>query len=246
MNKKALLIIGGILAIITISFIVTALANNKLEKIVFIHYKKGYGKVATPSQKSLTCYTFITPTKVRWKNLPVNYIINPRNPVQNLDENLVISAVVNAAEEWDNYTSKELMNNNYTIDYSLSAGTQDYKNVISFGNYSDPNVIAVTTVWYNPATKEIVEFDIMLDVDWNWGDAVLQCNSNETFTNSSCKVMDLQNILTHEFGHGIGLGDVYDSACSEVTMYGYSDYGEVKKRTLEQPDITGLQTLYGA
>jgi len=99
MNKKVLLIIGGILAIITISFIVTALANNKLEKIVFIHYKKGYGKVATSSQKSLTCYTFITPTKVRWKNLPVNYIINPRNPVQNLDENLVISAVVNAVEE---------------------------------------------------------------------------------------------------------------------------------------------------
>jgi hypothetical protein len=29
-------------------------------------------------------------------------------------------------------------------------------------------------------------------------------------------------------------------------MYGYSDYGEVKKRTLEQPDITGLQTLYGS
>jgi len=30
-----------------------------------------------------------------------------------------------------------------------------------------------------------------------------------------------------------------------VTMYGYSDYGEIIKRTLEQPDITGLQTLYG-
>jgi len=30
-----------------------------------------------------------------------------------------------------------------------------------------------------------------------------------------------------------------------VTMYGYSNYGETSKRTLEQPDITGLQSMYG-
>jgi hypothetical protein len=34
-------------------------------------------------------------------------------------------------------------------------------NVITFGNYPEEGVIAVTTVWYNPATKAIVEFDIM-------------------------------------------------------------------------------------
>jgi len=27
-------------------------------------------------------------------------------------------------------------------------------------------------------------------------------------------------------------------------MYGYSDYGEIIKRTLENPDITGLLKLY--
>jgi predicted Zn-dependent protease len=57
--------------------------------------------------------------------------------------------------------------------------------------------------------------------------------------------MDLQNIATHEFGHAVGLGDIYDTACSSVTMYGYSDYGDTVKRTLETPDITGLRTLYG-
>jgi len=40
------------------------------------------------------------------------------------------------------------------------------------------------------------------------------------------------------------LADVYETACSDVTMYGYSDYGEIDKRTLEAPDIKGLQTLY--
>ncbi|MBU2577818.1 matrixin family metalloprotease, partial [Patescibacteria group bacterium] len=95
-------------------------------------------------------------------------------------------------------------------------------------------VIAVTTIWYNPATKAIVEFDIMFDTDWTWGDATIDTAK-----------MDLQNIATHEFGHGVGLADVYDSACSAVTMYGYSDYGETQKKTLETPDITGLQKLYG-
>jgi len=57
--------------------------------------------------------------------------------------------------------------------------------------------------------------------------------------------MDLQNIATHEIGHGVGLADVYQTACSEVTMYSYSTEGEIIKRTFETPDITGLQKLYG-
>ena len=82
----------------------------------------------------------------------------------------------------------------------------------------------------------------MFDIDWIWGDA----DPNNDGIVDNPNVMDLQNIATHEFGHGIGLDDVYNSECSEVTMYGYSDYGEIKKRTLEQPDVTGLQKLYGA
>jgi hypothetical protein len=249
-------------------------SNSDIEKLVFIHYKKGSGKPPVEvlkceepnaldiarelyinkganlqtlaKLKTPKCYTFLTPTKVKWKTLPVNYVINPINPIQLLDENRVVSAIYNAAEEWDYHTSVELMNNQYTIDYSATPGVRDYKNVIGFGNYGDPNVIAVTTIWYSRVTNQIVEFDMIFDIDWTWGDAVAQCSSNETFTNSSCTIMDIQNIATHEFGHAIGLGDIYVSSCSEVTMYGYSEYGEVKKRTLEQADIIGLQTLYGA
>jgi hypothetical protein len=252
-----LLITLLVLSTMSIAFAKAQTNNSDIEKLIFIHYKKGSGKPpvevlkceepnsffqTTAKLNAPKCYTFLAP-KVKWKILPVNYVINPINPVQILDENQVVSAIYNAAEEWDSHTSVELMNNQYTID-SATPGVRDYKNVIGFGNYSDPDVIAVTTVWYNKATNQIVEFDMMLDVDWVWGDAATQCNSNETFTNSSCVVMDIQNIATHEFGHAIGLGDVYNPVCSEATMYGYSDYGEVKKRTLEQPDITGLQALY--
>lgn len=57
--------------------------------------------------------------------------------------------------------------------------------------------------------------------------------------------MDLQNIAVHEIGHGLGLADVYEAVCSEVTEYGYSTEGETKKRSIEPADITGLQSLYG-
>ncbi|MFA4820107.1 MAG: matrixin family metalloprotease [Candidatus Aenigmatarchaeota archaeon] len=203
-----------------------------LEKIEFIHYKKDFAK--PEAAKAPSCYKFLTSTKVRWKTLPVNYVINPTNP-QGLDEGFISSTVFTSAETWDASTSKELMNDAYTVDYTATYGVQNYVNAITFGNYPSAGVIAVTTVWYNPATKSIVEFDLMFDTDWVWGDVTV----NPT-------VMDLQNIATHELGHGVGLADVYDTTCSAVTMYGYSDYGEIQKRTLEQPDITGLRTLYGA
>ncbi len=207
-------------------------SKEPLEKIEFIHWKKDFEKPA--KAKEPKCYKFLTGSKIRWKTLPVSYVINPTNS-QNLEEDFIKSAIFNSTEIWDANTSKELMNNYIIIDEKATYGVQDYVNAISFGDYPTEGVIAVTTLWYNPATREIVEFDIMFDTDWTWGDAGQ--NSN---------VMDLQNIATHEFGHAIGLGDVYNSACSEVTMYGYSEYGETRKRTLEIPDITGLQTLYGA
>lgn len=205
-----------------------------LEKIEFIHYKKDFAKPeAGNPPRPPACYKFLTPTKVKWAVLPVNYEINPTNP-QGLNEEFVTTAIFNSAETWDAATTRELMGNNYGVDYTAAYGVQNYENAIVFGDYPTEGVIAVTTVWYNPAAKAIVEFDVMLDTDWVWGDATV----NQT-------LMDLQNIATHELGHGVGLGDIYDSVCSAVTMYGYSDYGETQKRTLEQPDITGLNKLYG-
>lgn len=212
-------------------------APPDLEKIEFIHYKKGYGKPEGRGKppKAPACYKFLTLGKnpIKWQELPVNYVINPTNP-KGLDESFIANTVSTSAETWDVATTKELMNDTYTIDYTATYGVQNYENAIAFGNYPTAGVIAVTTVWYNPVTKAIVEFDVMFDTDWSWGDATVDATK-----------MDLQNIATHELGHGVGLADVYEDACSAVTMYGYSDYGETQKRTLETPDITGLQKLYG-
>lgn len=241
MKKLGLGILIGVV-VLALSGVAVAISNQgaekskapDLEKIEFIHYKKDFAKPeAAKAPKPPSCYKFLTGSKVRWTALPVSYVINLTN-TQELTQDFITNAVFNSAETWDGAISKELMNDVYTVNYTAAYGVQDDKNAIVFGNYPTKGVIAVTTVWYNPATKSIVEFDIEFDTDWSWGDATI---------NSS--VMDLQNIATHELGHGVGLADIYSSTCSAVTMYGYSDYGETQKRTLETPDITGLQTLYG-
>ncbi len=55
---------------------------------------------------------------------------------------------------------------------------------------------------------------------------------------------DVCNIATHEAGHITGLDDLYATADSEMTMYGYSKAGETKKITLEIGDTNGCIAIY--
>ena len=235
-----------------------------LEKVVFIHYKKGYGGVCDndgicepelgenpscsdckkdkeePEDPTTTCYAFLDKW-AKWQELPVDYVIDPNNP-DGLTQDFVTSAISAGAEEWDAWTGSELFNDAYEVVYdgSWDSDTPDGRNEMVFGNYPQNGVIAVAIVWGYftgpPSSRRIVEFDVLFDTDFTWGDAT----DPET-----PDVMDLQNIATHEIGHGAGLADLYDTVCAEETMYGYSNYGDTKKRDLNAGDITGIQKLYG-
>lgn len=199
-----------------------------LERTVFIHYANGR---TVNSAKTLSCYKLLG---AKWRSLPINYVINPAV------ETIVPGAVSAGNETWDAATSKEIFNDAYSLDETADwdGDSPDGRNEYSMGNYSQSGVIAVTVIWsgipIGSRGRQIVETDVMFDTDFAWGNADL-----------NPAVMDMQNITVHESGHVVGLGDIYNSGCSEVTMYGYSGYGETKKRTLEQPDITGLQKMYG-
>ncbi len=197
-----------------------------LTRVTQIHYAKGGGNARAP--KTDPCYKL-----AGWKwstKLPIKYTINPNYA---LPADTIRNAITAADSEWDKATSKRLFAEPETGAYPWKI--YDGKNSISFGNYDQSGVIAVTVTWYTTRTKEAVESDILFDTDFTWGDADA----------TSQKVMDLQNIATHEIGHTLGLGDLYTSSCTAVTMYGYSGYDETAKRTVEQQDITGLQTIYG-
>jgi hypothetical protein len=94
-------------------------------------------------------------------------------------------------------------------------------NTVIWGYFSGP-----------PRWREIVEFDILFNTEFSWGDADVDDY-----------VMDLQSIATHELGHGAGLDDIYN--CELETMYGYASYGEITKRDLHTGDKAGIQDLYG-
>ena len=210
-----------------------------LEKRVFIHRKKANGKPPWAGggndKNKNTCYSYLS-EGAKLKQLPVDYVIDPDNS-DGLDESFIAAAISASAETWDNQTKTELFGN-YSIDHNASWDTvfPDGRNELLFGHY--PGVIAVIVAWGYfsgpPELREIIEFDILFDTDFVWGDA-----------KKNPELMDLQNIATHEIGHGAGLGDLYEATCSEATMFGYSGNGEISKRTLEKGDIFGLRSLYG-
>ena len=73
---------------------------------------------------------------------------------------------------------------------------------------------------------------VMNDPDYTWGDAAV-----------NNALMDLQNIITHEEGHALGLAHPSD-ICTEETMYRFATNGETKKRDLNTGDIAGVKNLY--
>jgi len=56
---------------------------------------------------------------------------------------------------------------------------------------------------------------------------------------------DVQNLMTHEFGHWLRLIDLNASWDTEKTMYGWGAAGETKKRSLHPADSGGIKYIYG-
>ncbi len=165
-------------------------------------------------------------------NVPVDITVYTGNP-EGLSSSFIASAVDAAVDTWDAATSVALKG---TITTSSGTGTvkEDNQNIITFGNYGQSGVIAVTYAWVDRVNYKLKEFDIMLDTDFAWGDAT-----------KSAVLMDVQNILTHELGHAFNLSDLYAISKSALTMYGYSTEGDVAKRTLEPGDVAGIKAVYG-
>jgi MYXO-CTERM domain-containing protein len=130
----------------------------------------------------------------------------------------------------------------------------------------DPAALAVTSVVANKDTGQIRDADIEVNAkDHHWGDLVLHPELA-----SGGAYQDLQNALTHEMGHLIGLDhSCYQSAsglphpldntgnpapdCTEApaeikasTMFPSADAGDTDKRSLEADDQLALCEIYPA
>jgi len=247
MELKKYLAAAVVLAIIVSVFALVPASSRgppELERIIFIHPERP-AKPPKPPPSGENGYFKLIVGGVRWRSFPVPIEVNPANP-SGLGSSLVLATITTSAEEWDDGAYSlwgGVMPNLFQVSTTFSSKTYsdlawtsdklDGANSLVWGNYPTSGIIAVTILWYNTATKTIVEFDIVFDTDYAWS------------ASGEVGKMDLQNIATHELGHGAGLDDVYQEAAYRETMYGYSSLGETLKRDLYTGDKQGITKLYG-
>jgi len=202
------------------------LGTPTIEKITFIHYEKSNSRSAPPWDYTEDDFRLIA-GGVKWFDT-TGYEVNPAGSV--LVPEVVRSTLETSLETWDSTTTSFELFDSPTLTDESSVG-YDGTNRVVWGTLR-PGVIAVTYLWYNAATKEILESDIVFNKYYTWS------------TTSVSDTMDLQNIATHEFGHN-GLDDLRPPIDWALTMYAYSSLEETHKRTLGYGDILGIQELYG-
>jgi hypothetical protein len=145
------------------------------------------------------------------------------------------AAVTSAFDTWSAADPQKIFVNGGST--TVKAAKFDGTNAILWKRLS-PSTIGVTYVWYYTATGEVAEVDTAFNSRYPWA---IFSSSGEC--QSSPDAYDVQDIATHEFGHWVGLDDLYDDADKDLTMYGFGAGGELKKRTLGTGDVDGANAV---
>jgi hypothetical protein len=147
-----------------------------------------------------------------------------------------------------------------------------------FGCFEDQTqgdrlIVALTTVLYDPDSGRIMDADIEVN-GWDGVGPGASLSSGSsgpphgwyftcekqaawssctTYDQPGCYYIDLQNTLTHEVGHFVGLAHPCEGVvCSSqpqlrpLTMYPDTAPGDVEKRTLAADDVAGVCDIYPA
>lgn len=231
-----------------------------VSEAVFVHYPKGnsgHGGAGTRTGTGVLCPDYKY-SGIHWANATaITYWVNPTG--SGVDNFNTTTAVQAAFATWDNADGP--LGYSYQGTTTLQGGALDGYNVVSWANISAqyPNAIAVTTVWYYRHTRQIVEVDTVMNsalpssytvpnhTDDISGPASANITRYADPTNSGVSgTYDIRDIMTHEAGHWIMLGDLYNSRDSLLTMYGYATMTELTKDTLGYGDQLGVQAVYGS
>ena len=143
-------------------------------------------------------------------------------------------AIDYSARQWNNRTGITTLYHSATQHNTNIRQAYDGKNLItkvSLGNSTEMMKTSIELAVSN-GKYYIAEADIEINSDVPW------------YNNGSANGYDIQNCMTHELGHMLGLLDEYNGTYSESTMYYDTDYGETKKRTLEQDDLNGFNVIF--
>ncbi|MGI2336098.1 MAG: hypothetical protein ACRKGH_05585 [Dehalogenimonas sp.] len=253
----SILIILAVLALSTGSVFVAATTDNPskgpptLDRVIFVHYPKdvpakGGNPGKPPPDSGDTTKEWYKYSGIHWNatNIPVTYKVNISGY-----SNDFLAGVQAAFQAWE-------ADDQSSIDFEyygsftglpssfLGGGAANGINEVGWVDISRQysNAIAVTMIWYNPLTKEITEVDMAMNSVLPWAQSTISGDPDQASGVSGR--YDVQNIATHEVGHWLMLGDLYNKPTMTQTMYGYGSLGEVSKRSLESGDLAGLRAIY--
>ena len=163
---------------------------------------------------------------IKWKTAEAAYFINSSGgPSES------VSAIEAGMQTWTDVASSKFSFVYGGTTINTAHGTYDRYNIVTFG-LLEVGTVAENRYWYNVPTGRLLDSDIRFNTYYAWS------------TTGTTGTFDVQNVGSHEHGHSLCLIDLYDSADSEKTMYGYVSYGETGKRSLHQDDIDGIAYLY--
>ena len=219
--------------------------GKTVEGLAIIHRKDNAARPSGARPAKTACYTYLA-KGAKWKTIE-SWVTNPTN-ARSLDLTAVFNLLNGGITKWEDATDGavgnsagvDVLGSGSTTTEVLVADTvsPDNKNEVYFADIVDSNAIAVTIVWGifgGPISgRQLVEWDQVYDdttFDWSAESAGVVGK------------MDFDNIATHELGHSVGMGDLYNT-CVDETMYGYSSNAETRKRDLNNGDISGVNSLY--
>ena len=175
-------------------------------------------------------------------DLPLNIVIAPAN----LDKSDAITSpiITASAESWDDITDSYFTSNAH--DYTGAAGELvpalafDGQNSVLFdptgANFPTAGVIAFTRSIIDGATGQTLDADLVAndrDFWWSTSAALEPAPAGQSS-------VDLQAVITHEFGHAFGLDHTSVTGCTMIPFI----QNNTSQRSLELDDRVGNATIY--
>ena len=167
---------------------------------------------------------------VRWAG-SVRFVVDAH-----LDDALTAPGALEAVKAGLATWASAMPNVDLEVEVGNTATARSTITVIDHDWPYDDGVMAVTLLKVDYANNRIVEADIVFNAAQNRF-KVLPADSKR-----GGPFADVQNTITHELGHAIGLQ--HEDEASDAVMFPMAYAGEVSKRALSSDEIAGLDALY--